>query len=277
MTTVTAAKVGLAPRLNPGRARRLRAAVASEWVKLWSVRATPAVLVLLLVSTVVVAALVCGAASGNWPHMPAEVRAEFDPTERSLRGLEIGNVLLGILGVLVVGTEYGSGLIRTTFAATPQRGLVLAAKVLSFTATAWAGATITCLAAFLVGQATLSGSAPHATLDQPGVLRAVLGAGAYLTLVGLLGLALSALLRRTAAALGVLFTVVFVLPFIVTGLPDSIQTHVLRYLPPLAGQSLYSVVRNPNELSPGAGLAFLIAYAAVTLAAATVLVRRRDA
>jgi ABC-2 type transport system permease protein len=183
-----------------------------------------------------------------------------------------------VTGVLTIGSEYGNGLIRATLAATPQRGLMLAAKVVSFGAAAWAIGTATCLATFLLGQTLLSSPVPHAALGQPGVLRAVFGAGVYLLCSGLLGLALGALMRSTAAAIGALVVLLVVLPGIAGGLPASIKSHVMPYLPSEAGHALYVVIRDPAyELSPGGGLALLAGYVAVALVAAVVLVRRRDA
>jgi ABC-2 type transport system permease protein len=120
--------------------------------------------------------------------------------------------------------------------------------------------------------------APPATLGQPGVLRAVLMAGAYLPLIALTGLGLGIMVRRAAAAIPALVGLVFVLPIIVLTLPESIQHTVLRFLPEaIAENSLTAVKTVPFALSPWAGLAMLVLYAAAALGAAGLLLARRDA
>lgn len=262
----------------PGPVTRLRAAVSSEWIKLWSLRSTKVIFGVALLFTVVSGVATCVGYRHTWATMTAAQRASFDPTQAPLNGLILATVLIAVTGVLTIGSEYGTGLIRTTLAATPQRGLMLAAKVVSFGAAAWAIGTATCLATFLLGQTLLSSPVPHTTLGQPGVLRAVFGAGVYLLCSGLLGLALGALMRSTAAAIGALVVLLVVLPGIAGGLPASIKSHVMPYLPSEAGHALYVVIRDPaHELSPGGGLALLAGYVTVALVAAVILVHRRDA
>lgn len=262
---------------RPTPAARLRAAITSEWIKLRSVRSTPTTLLATFVVTVGVGALVCANFHVKWRTMSATDRSTFDPTSQSFIALEFANILVGIMGVLVVSNEYVSGLIRTTFTATPQRGLILAAKVITFAVVAWPAATVSCFAAFFAGQSLFSGTVPHATIGQPGVLRAVLGAGVYLLLIGLFGLALAALVRSTAAAIGALFSLLLVVPVIVGGLPDGVKNRLGPYLPSQAGHSLYDVRPVAHVLAPAAGLAVLIGYVIVTMTAAFVVVRRRDA
>ena len=266
-----------APPPAPTPAGRLRAATTSEWIKLRSVRSTPATLLATFVVAVGVGALVCANFHGKWTTMSAADRSSFDPTKQSFIALEFANILVGIMGVLVVSNEYASGLIRTTFTTTPQRGLILAAKVITFGLVAWPAATVTCFAAFFTGQGLFSGPVPDATLGQPGVLRAVLGAGVYLLLIGLLGLAVAALVRSTAVAIGTLFSLLLMVPVIVSGLPDGVKFLLAPYLPSEAGHSLYDVRPVAHVFAPGAGLAVLIGYVLVTMTAAFVVVRRRDA
>ena len=116
--------------------------------------------------------------------------------------------------MLAITTEFSSGMIRATFAAVPRRPLVLAAKAAVLGAVTLAAGEITAFAAFLAGQAALQAPAPHATLGQPGVLRAVLLAGAYPALIALIGLGLGALVRHTAGAICALVGVLFVLPLL---------------------------------------------------------------
>jgi ABC-2 type transport system permease protein len=179
--------------------------------------------------------------------------------------------------VLVISSEYTTGMIRTTFAAVPHRPLVLFAKAVTFTVVAFVVATAACFAAFLIGQSILSAKHANVTLSDPGVLRAVVGAGTYLTLVGLLGLGLGTLVRRTAGAIATLFGLVLVLPALTEALPSPWDTDVGKLLPINAGRALFAVRPSTDLLSPGQGLLALLVTVSVVLALATVVLVRRDA
>jgi hypothetical protein len=122
-------------------------------------------------------------------------------------------------------------------------------------------------------------SAKHAnvSITDSGVLRAVLGAGTYLTLVGLLGIGLGTLLRRTAGAIATLFGLVLVLPALTEALPSPWDTDVGKLLPINAGRALFAVRPSTDLLSPGQGFLVLLATVGVVLVLATVAIVRRDA
>ena len=134
--------------------------------------------------------------------MSAADRASFDPTKNSFVGLAIGQLIMATFGALAITSEFSSGMIRATLAAVPDRPLLLAAKAAVVGAVALAAGEILAFAGFLAGQAAVASPAPHATLGQPGVLRAVLMAGAYLCVIALIGLGLGAIIRHTAGAIG---------------------------------------------------------------------------
>ncbi|MDH6114751.1 ABC-2 type transport system permease protein [Kitasatospora sp. MAP12-15] len=269
------------PAVRPARTvrtgPRLLAAAGAEWIKFRSLRSVPAVLLATAVVLLLGAGLVSAGYRSGWSTMTAGDRAAFDPTYTSLRGIEPAQLLVGGLGVLAVTGEYACGLIRTTFAATPQRGQVLAAKALVLGAVVWGLSTAACFAAFLLGQSLLASPARHAGLGDPGVSRAVAGGGLYLLLVGLLGLALGALVRRTAAALAALFGVLLVLPLVVGMLPGGAADRIAPYLPAAAGSQLWTVVRGAGHApGPWQGAGVFVLYVAGTAAMALVAVRRRD-
>jgi len=133
-------------------------------------------------------------------------------------------------------------------------------------------------AAFWAGEAMLKSPAPHATLGQPGVLRAVLMAGAYPALIGLIGLGLGALIRHTAGAISAVVGVLFVLPLILLPLGTSIEHAAGKFMPTLiAANSMTAVKPVAHSLSPGLGFALLCAYAVAALAAGGWALARRDA
>jgi len=250
--------------------------IRSEWTKLRTLRSTMWSLLVAVVLTVGLGALICLARGSNFDRESPEERLLFDPTATSLVGLFLSQLAIGVLGVLVMSGEYATGMARSTFAAVPHRLPVLWAKVVVFSAVVLVLMTAASLGAFLSGQAVFSHYRLGTSLGAHNVLRAVIGGGIYLTVIGLLGIGLGALLRRTAVAIAVLFGVLLVLPIIVNFLPSSYRDHIQKYLPSSAGQSLLQVVHDPSSLSPWAGLAVMLAYAVVVLAGAAVLLRRRD-
>lgn len=279
----------------------LRRAIAAEWTKLWTVRSTAWTLVATGAAVVGLSALSTGTVN------PTEIVG--DPTRRSLVGIFLGQLIFGVLGVLVVSAEYGTGTIRSTLAAAPRRPVVLAAKVLVFGAVAVVVSEILSFCAFGVGQAilstrhTLGPSAieqrahrlglhvPHglqtllgsgsASLGQPGVLRAVVGAGLYLALLGLLALGLATVVRHTAGAISAFVGVVLVLPLIAEALPTSLRDAVARYLPSNIGLVMFSTTGAPDRIgpafSPWAGFGLLVLYTVAILGLGCWVLVRRDA
>ena len=301
MTAVLGAPTPFAIDEPPGRVG-LRRAMAAEWTKLWSVRSTMWTLAATVVAVVGLCALGTGTVS------PSEIIE--DPTRRSLIGIFLGQLIFGVLGVLVMSAEYGTGTIRATLSAVPRRPLVLTAKVLVFGAVAVVVSEILAFSAFAVGQAILSAKhavgskaaavqhaqqfgvkLPHniqavlttgsASLGQPGVLRAVIGAGLYLTVLGLLALGLATIIRHTAGAISAFVGVVLVLPLIVQALPASISNAVARYLPANIGLVMFSTAGAPDRIgyafSPWTGFAILLLYTVVILGIGCWVLVRRDA
>ena len=250
-----------------------RAVAQMEWRKLRTVRSTWYILAFFAASMIILAVLIVG--HEGYPRMSAADRAAFDPTHDCFIGLVLGQLLLGTLGVLTVTSEFSSGMIRVTFAAVPRRSLVLAAKAAVLGAVTLAAGEITAFASFLAGQAALAAPAPHATLGQPGVLRAVLMAGAYPALIALIGLGIGAGLRHTAGAICALVFALFVLPFLFT--TPSLQKAAQNFLPHPMANSMTAVKPFPGTLSAGLLLGLLCAYAMAALAAGAWALTRRDA
>jgi ABC-2 type transport system permease protein len=276
MTTATLDRAA-----NPSSSRAkghysFRTVAQMEWLKLRSVRSTWWTLLVFAAGMIGLAVLVM--IHQHWATMSAADRASFDPTNDSLAGLTIGQLAVGVLGVLAVTSEFSSGMIRATFAAVPRRPLVLAAKAAIVAAVTLVAGEILAFVAFAVGEAVLKSPAPHATLGQPAVLRVVLMAGAYPALIALIGLGLGALIRHTAGAISAVVGVLFVLPLILVPLGTSIQNAAGQFMPMLiAENSLGAVKPVAHSLSPGVGFALLCGYAAAALAVGGWALARRDA
>ncbi|HVC25182.1 MAG TPA: hypothetical protein VND23_05445 [Acidimicrobiales bacterium] len=260
----------------PGR-YPLRGLVASEWTKFRTVRSTLWTLAATVTLGVGLGAIATATTAARWSQASFVERLTFDPTRTSLTGLLFAQLAVGILGVLVVSAEYGTGTIRATLAAAPRRPLVLAAKVAVYGAVVLVVGEAVAFGAFLLGQSLLSPKAPTAALGDPGVLRAVAGGGLYLLVLGLLALGIATIVRHTAGAISAFVAALLVLPLIVAALPSSIGDAVGRYLPANIGVVLLSVAPQAHAFSPWAGLGVLAGYATAALVIGGALLVRRDA
>jgi hypothetical protein len=250
--------------------------IRSEWTKLRSLRSTGYALLGAVVMLIGFGIIDCSAAVSNWATLPSKQKATFDPLLASLRGVDGAQLAIGVLGVLVITGEYTTGLIRSTFAAVPKRVPVLWAKTIVFAAVMVALSTPTALIAFFAGQSILDGHHISIGFSHPGVSRAVLGAALYLTVLGVFALGLGALIRNTAGAIATFIAIILVIPALVTVLPPSIRDAVGPYLPTNAGNAITTIHPTVHTLAPWTGLGLLCAYAAATLLASALLLRRRD-
>ncbi|WP_327653854.1 ABC transporter permease [Streptomyces sp. NBC_00483] len=249
-----------------------RQAARMEWIKLRSLRSTMYALLLTVVGMIAMGVVTM--ANTKAPQGASKV-ASFDPTNNVLAGVALGQLIIGVLGVLVISGEYASGTIHSTLAAVPDRRLALAAKAAVFGGLALAIGEVVTFVSFLAGTAALSPGVPHPSLGDPAVLRAVLMSGAYLAMVGLMGLGIGTITRHTASAIGVLVGITYVLPALLAG---TTGTTVAKFFPTMiAGNSLAVTVPVDGMLSPWAGFGVLCLYTAAFLAVGDRLLARRDA
>jgi ABC-type transport system involved in multi-copper enzyme maturation permease subunit len=248
--------------------------VASEWTKLHSLRSSRLSLLVAFGLVVGLGLFVPWLSVADWK--PGASTVGYPAVERSLAGIYLAQLAFGVLGVLVVSGEYATGMVRATFAAAPRRLPVLWAKLGVFVAVTLVLGTIACVLAFAGGQAIFATKDVDASLGDPNVTRAVLGAGLYLAAMGAFGLALGALLRNTAAGIATLTGLLFVVPTIVSVLPQSWADTIDRYLPGNAGLAIIGVTPDPSGLAPWTGFGVLCAYVVVTMGAAAVMLVRRD-
>jgi ABC-2 type transport system permease protein len=268
-----------APRAAPSAHLRARAALSAEWIKLRSLRSMLVTPALAAVFCIGLASLVCSNYVANWHTFDAARRATFQPLDTNFGFLVIGVLFFGVLGALVVTNEYGNGLIRTTLAAAPQRGLVLAAKTALLVPLALVSSAVIILAAFLTGQGILAGHVPHVTLTDPGVPGRILGAIFYLTAASVIGLFIGVIARGAAVAVTSVFGVLLVLPTLLNSLPDGdVWRHTVRYLPSNLGNALWLSHTGTGSLaSPAVAALGLAAYVIVLGVLATYVLRHRDA
>jgi ABC-2 type transport system permease protein len=264
MTAMTMAPAGREDRYGLPQACR------AEWAKLISIRSTWWTLFVTVIGTLVVSSI---AMSSSANHSPSWYRG-FDPTNQSMSGLTIGALAIGVLGTLAFTSEYGSGTIRSSMVATPRRVEFLLAKLLVVGAVSLALGELLTFACFGLGHAFLASSpVPAWKLTDPGVLRAVTETGVAIALLGLMGAAIGAALRRTAGAIGIYVTLLFLLPLVLTKLPGDLA----RFTPLIiVANSVAAVIRQGSFLSATTGFVLLACYAAVLMLLGAVVVSRRD-
>jgi len=249
----------------------------SEWTKLRSVRSTFWALTVTVVLGVGLGAVISAATAHGYARSSVSGKLSWDPTAVSLDGIGIATLAIAVLGVLCISSEYSSGMIRTSLIAVPKRGRVLAAKSLVFAVVTFVVGEVTSFAAFFAGQALISGHAPHAALGDPGVARAVAGAGLALTALAVLSVAAGTLLRHPAAAIAAMIAVLFILPGIAQALPDSWRNPVTEFWPTLAVGQLTTVHQSAHTLQPWPGFGVMCLFTAIVYAIAWTLLDRRDA
>ncbi len=254
----------------------------AEWTKIRSVRSTVWTLILFVIITVGLTALITWVTEANWngPHAAArDATALRDPTS-IIYGVSIylGQLTICVLGVLLITTEYSTGVIRASLLAVPKRLPMLAAKITVFAILMTVLAELVAFGSFFVGSAILH-SRVSVSLSDFGVLRATIGAGLYLAAFGLFAMGIGAILRNTAGAIAIAVCVAFVLPILTGLLPDTtFFNHLNAYLPQQAGSQVYLIhPSSPVLLSAWEGFGVLCIWAALMLGIGGYLLDRRDA
>jgi ABC-type transport system involved in multi-copper enzyme maturation permease subunit len=255
------------------------AAVRAEWVKLRSVRSTTWALLALASFSVLFSALSCWESHTEGP-------GDNDLVLDSLSGIWFGQIAAAVLGVIVVTSEYSSGLIRATFAAVPRRRTVVVAKTVVVGVAVAIVGLATSVLCFVVGQPLLRGNGfssengyQAASLADGATLRAVAGSGIYLALLAIFAVGVGTVLRNTAGAITSVLALILGPVIAITFLPERVADLVERTALVAAGLSIQQTVERPGALplGPWEGLGVVSAYAAVALLAGFWAIARRDA
>jgi ABC-2 type transport system permease protein len=246
--------------------------VRSEWIKFSSLRSSWITLAITIVVQISFGALLGWDQGKNW----AELDQEGAALSSVLEGYILAQLVIGVLGVLFVSGEYGTGMIRSTLSAVPRRTPVLLAKAVVFAAVALVSMSVASVGAFYAGQAVLSSSGHDVSLGAPHALRSVLGTAGYLAVVGLIGGGLGWILRSTAGGIATLFGILLVIPLMMQTLSWSWLNDLGKYLPSEAGGSVISSYQVPDTLTPGAGFAVLLIWTVAVLGIGAVMLKRRD-
>lgn len=252
----------------------MKAALHAEWTKLRTDPGTVWLLPAVVVTTVAVGAITV--ATTTCPSGTCTV----DPARLSLTGVQLGQAVVAILGVLTIGGEYGTGMVRATLAAVPRRAGLLAAKAMVLACAVTAAATVAVPVSLLAGWLILPGhGSPPLSPGDPDVLRAAGGSVIYLVLIALLGLGVATAVRNAPAAIGIVLGLLYLFPVVALAVSDpDWQRHLHRIGPMTAGLSIQvtaGLERLP--IGPWPGLGVLGAWTGAALLAGGLLLQRRDA
>jgi ABC-2 type transport system permease protein len=272
--------------VSPGRpAGVVTVALHAEWTK---VRTLPGMSWLLAAVAVVTIAVGAAAAAafhcGSGSCLAASTGT--DPAKISLTGLYLGQVLVAVLGVLVIGGEYGTGMIRVTFTAMPRRLVVLMSKAAVVTGLTLVVSLAGVLGSVLAGRLLLPPRGMSAangyvvlSLANGADLRAALGSVLYLVLIALLALGITAAVRDPGIAIGIVLGLLFLFPIVTAVIPEhTLARHLEQASPMVAGQYIEATVRVQSlPLTPWQGLGVLALWALGALLLGGLLLRFRDA
>ncbi|MFD0368985.1 ABC transporter permease [Streptomyces sp. NPDC127114] len=254
------------------------AVLQSEWTKIRTVSSTVWTLASALLVTVAMSAALCALMASEFDNLKEIERATFDPTFLSFSGMMLGQLAMVVFGVLVVGTEYSSGMIRTSLAAVPQRASFLFSKIAVAGALALLVGLATSFLSFFLGQALLGEH--RTTLGADNVLRAVIGGGLYMGLIAIFSMGVAAMLRSSMLSLGILVPFFFLISQILSAVPKAKE--VARYFPDQAGSKIMQVL--PDAMGtekapygPWGGLGIMLVWVAAALAGGYLVLKHRDA
>ncbi|MGW2704187.1 ABC transporter permease [Streptomyces sp. NPDC001340] len=253
-----------------------RQVIRSEWTKIRSVASTVWTLSLAVVVTLAIGTLISALSRSQYSNMPLRERLSFDPTVISFAGMTLGQLAMIVFGVLVVSNEYSTGMIRVSLAAVPRRGTFLFSKIAVAGALALAVGMVTSFAAFFLGQAMLGGLGTR--IDDPGVLRAVIGGGLYMALIAMFSMGIATMLRSPMLSLGILMPFFFLISNIL-GNVDATKK-VGRFLPDQAGSRIMQVVPTVGDdtpYGPWGGLGIMALWVIAAVAGGYALLKHRDA
>lgn len=190
-------------------------------------------------------------------------------------GVYFSQLVFVVLGVIGIGSEYSTGMIRSTLSAAPARVPALLAKTAVLGVAAFLVSFASVLVAFASVQAILSSTTLGASLGDPHVLRMLVGAALYLAFMTMFSLAIGAIVRNTAAGISIVVGLLLILPTFLPLIPWNALKEIVKYLPGV-GDSVF----NPPDFSTHStwvGFAVLVVWTVVATAVAAVLIKRRDA
>ncbi|MCF2527401.1 ABC transporter permease subunit [Yinghuangia soli] len=242
--------------------------LVAEWIKIRTVRSTFWTLIALAVVSIGITVLICSLSADSLAKDVAEGRVGNDehPDQFLTVGAAFGQVAALVLGVLVMSSEYATGMIRSTLTAMPRRTSVLVAKALILLLLVFVVGTIVAFVGYFAANPFFENKDIGVPLDSPGITRALFGVGLYLAVLALFGFALALLLRHTAGAITVGLAMIFVIGSVVGLLPGEWGEWVAKLMPGNAGAQITTARQfDSSALSPWVGFGVFCLEVAVLL------------
>jgi len=269
---------------GPGRITLART-TAAEWIKFRSVRSTIWTLAATLALMVGVSVLAAWGSTTDFVD-PGTSPGGMNAAQLFSAGYQLAQLGVAVLGVLIITGEYSTGMIRSTFTAVPGRLPVLWAKACVLTASVL---VVTVVAMALSYVATIPFHDELGVtfdLTEAETLRMTIGLPLYLAAIGLLTLAIGALVRHSAAALSGVIALLLVIENVLFMIPLRAIDAISPFLPSTAGRRVLfdsemidtvNAATDGAQLTPWQGFAVLLVWVMALLSLAAVLLRRRDA
>jgi len=260
--------------------------VRSEWIKLRSIRSTVWCFAILVALTVAMAALLGTLVNQGGQAMPTDA-ANGTLVSVNTASVSFTALVVGVLGVLIITGEYGTGQVRSTFTADPGRTGVLLAKAVVLAVSTFVVSAVSTWIGVLISTPLQAGNGVEADLGDPSVFMPILGSSVYVTLLALLAFGIGLLVRSSAGGIAITLGILLVLPVILSLLGSLIDAQwildVSRFLPSDAGAQLYAYSSSgPAPDQPGVvlngwgGFGVLLAEVVVVGGAAIAAARTRD-
>lgn len=264
----------------------------SEWIKVTTVPSTVILLIITLVVMVGLSALYAwqmavsvGFIADASPEMQAQMGGvtmedmREDAKLAPASGYIFGQLLIASLAVVLIASEWGTGMIRSTMVAVPKRIPALLAKNLVIAVVAFVLGAGAALVSYFIAQPILAAEDLEFALSDEGVWRSILNTGTYLALIAVISMAIGTLLRNTAGgvvtAIGLFFVVPVIVVNLIQGLADWIPD-AARFLPTNAGDMMLALSTTEEQLTPLEGGLVMAAWAVVLLLASLLVTKRRD-
>ena len=249
----------------------------SEWKKATTLRSSYVALILAFLTMAGIGIAVSWSTADEYGQLRNGRRHHFNPLVDSLSGFLLAQLILGVLGILLVGGEYTTGMIRASLSAVPKRLPMLWGKLVVYVTVTLATMLPATLIAFFMSQRLLSSKHIQTTWNAPMVSRVVIGCALYLTILAAFSIGLATIMRNIAGSIAVFVGVIIVLPAIASVLPETWALRINKFLPSNAGQAIMNVDRDPLFMSPWRGLGTFALYALAIVGIGAILLKRRDA
>lgn len=249
--------------------------VRSEWIKLWTVRSTWWVLPITIVAQAGIAWMIAYFGMQQIENGTAGDMGRFGAGEL-VGGIQFAQLAICVLAVLTITGEYSTGMIRSTLTAAPARVPALLAKGLVTVAVAFVTGIVGTILSWAVTYPVLDAST-RIDLSLAENQRILLGAPLYLAAIALLAYGIGAMLRHSAGALATVLGLLLVVEGVLSMIPWKFFQTISPYLPMSAGSQVVRAEYPDAVLGPWQGYGVLVAWGVVALAAAALLLRRRDA